>query len=80
MAWIRLPAPDATPALARLTRVWTRAGKAVPSVMAVLMVAPTVMRTLIGLNNAVTFGGSTLGRRREELIATTVSALSECFY
>ena len=34
----------------------------------------------LGLSKAVTFGGSSLGRRREELISTAVSALNDCFY
>jgi hypothetical protein len=32
------------------------------------------------MNAAVTFGGSVLGRLREELIATTVSLTDACFY
>ena len=32
------------------------------------------------MNGAVTFGGSSLGRLREELIAASTSALNDCFY
>jgi len=41
---------------------------------------PAAMRAVLQMNAAVTFGGSTLGQYREELIASVVSGLNECFY
>lgn len=41
---------------------------------------PAALRAVLKMNQAVTFGGSSLGRRHEELIATAVLALKECFY
>ncbi len=32
------------------------------------------------LNETLSFGASTLGRRREEMIATVVSAMNDCDY
>lgn len=80
MAWIDLPADDATPELERATRIYRKQGRPVPSVIAVMKPSPKALRGVIQMNNAVTFGGSCLGRRREELIATSVSALNDCFY
>ncbi len=80
MAWIDLPEDTASPQLERLTRRYRQEGRAVPAVVAVMKPNPTAMRALLQLNQAVTFGGSELGRRDEEFIATVVSALNECFY
>ena len=81
MSWLDLPADDATPELERATRPWrVRQGRPVPAVVAVMKPSPKALEAVMRLNNTVTFGGSVLGRRREELVATTVSALNECFY
>jgi hypothetical protein len=80
MAWIELPDDEATPELARVTKQYRTAGRPVPRVIGVMKPSPKTLRAVLKLNMAVTFGGSSLGRRREELIATTVSALNDCFY
>lgn len=80
MSWIELPGDEDTPELARLTRPYRGEGRPVPSVVAAMKPNPKAMRAILQMNTAVTFGGSTLGRYREEWIATTVSALNECFY
>jgi alkylhydroperoxidase family enzyme len=78
MAWIELPGDDATPELTRTLRQF--GGRRVPSIVAIMKPAPQTLRAVLKMNQAVTFGGSSLGRRREELIATAVSALNDCFY
>ncbi len=80
MAWIELPDDQATPALTRLTRAYRDAGRATPAVVSALKPNANAMRAVLQMNAAVTFGGSQLGRRREELIASTVSAINGCFY
>ena len=80
MAWIELPDDEATPSLARLTAPYRKAGRPTPAVVAVMKPSPRAMRAVLQMNTAVTFGGSRLGRADEELIATAVSALNECFY
>ncbi len=80
MAWIDLPGDDETRELAKVTRAWTRDGGTVPHVIAVMKPSPKALRTVLRMNDAVTFGGSSLGRETEELIATAVSAANECFY
>jgi alkylhydroperoxidase family enzyme len=79
MAWIDLPGDEDTRELERVTRKW-RQQRGVPHVVGVMKPSVPALRGVMAMNNAVTFGGSTLGRRREELIATTVSALNDCFY
>jgi len=80
MPWIHLPADDATPDLERTTRRYGAAGRPVPGIVAVMKPAPKTLRAVLRMNEAVTFGGSRLGRRREELIATAVSCINDCFY
>lgn len=80
MPWIHLPEDDETPDLERLTRHWRKNGGRTPHVVAVMKPSPKAFRAVLRMNDAVTFGGSRLGRMREELIATTVSAVDECFY
>ena len=80
MSWIELPGDESSPELARLTKTYREAGRPVPSVLAALKPNPAAMRAVLQMNMAVTFGGSVLGQETEELIATTVSALNECFY
>jgi hypothetical protein len=80
VAWIDLPEDEASPQLARLTAPYRKEGRQTPAVIAVMKPSPRAMRGVLQMNNAVTFGGSQLGRATEELIATAVSALNECFY
>lgn len=80
MSWLDLPAPDATPELERITRTWRNQGLEVPTVIAPMMLRPKALRAVLKMNEAVTFGGSGLGRRVEELIATSVSAWNGCFF
>ena len=41
---------------------------------------PEAIPAVSGLNRTVTFGGSTLTRPQEEMIATIVSVINECDY
>jgi alkylhydroperoxidase family enzyme len=80
MAWLTVPDDTATPELERLTEPWRRRAEQVPPVMGVLKRNPRAFEAVLGLNYAVAFGASSLGRRREELIASFVSALNDCFF
>ena len=80
MTWIDLPDDQATPELTRLTKRYRDAGTPTPSVIGIMKHAPKAMRGVLQLNTAVTFGASSLGRHREELIATATSAWNDCFY
>ncbi len=80
MTWIELPADDATPELERATRSRRTSPTGLAHVVGILKPNPRALRAVMQMNQAVTFGGSSLGRRREELISSTVSALNDCFY
>ncbi|MCO4772870.1 MAG: hypothetical protein KDA24_22750 [Deltaproteobacteria bacterium] len=80
MPWIHLPDDEETPALERVTRPYRKQGRPVPAVIAIMKPNPKALRGVLAMNNGVTFGGSVLGRRREELIASVTSALNDCFY
>ncbi len=51
-----------------------------PPVLKVVGLHPQALKRLKDFNLSVTFGGSTLGRRREEIIATSISAWNDCTY
>lgn len=78
--WIDLPGDRETPEVDRVTRIWQKQGRQTPAVIAAMKVSPETLKTVNRMNNAVTFGGSVLGQRREELLATLTSAVNECFY
>lgn len=80
MAWIHLPGDKDTPELARVTRPYRASGRPVPAVVGVMKPSPKTLRSVLQMNFSVTFGGSSLGRFREETIATAVSAWNDCFY
>ena len=80
MSWIRLPADTETSDLERSTAEWRDRGVEVPTVIAAMKHNPGALDAVMNLSRAVTFGGSVLGRRREELIASAVSAYNSCFY
>ena len=80
MAWIELPGDEDNPELERLTRSYRQQGRPTPAVVAVMKQSPRSLRAVLQMNFTLSFGGSTLGRRREELIAASVSALNDCFY
>ena len=54
--------------------------KNLPLVLQCMSLNPTAIKAVSGLNNAITFGASTLTRVQEEMIATTVSVINECDY
>ena len=80
MSWIDLPGDEEGVELTRLTKRFRDDGRAVPSILAVMKPNPRAFRAVSQMNGAVTFGGSVLGRVREECIATSTSALNDCFY
>jgi len=80
MSWLTIPDDAATAELERLTEPWRKRGERVPPVIGVLKRRPHAFEAVLGLNYALAFGASSLGRRREELIATCVSALNDCFF
>ena len=68
-SWIDEPDDQATDKLSRITKHWRDQGRRTPSVIGVMKISPNTLVGVNRMNQAVTFGGSVLGRRREELIA-----------
>jgi len=52
----------------------------VPNIMKSMGLRPEALNSVWRLALGITFGASTLGRAREEMIATAVSALNHCHY
>ena len=80
MSFFDLPGDESSPQLSRLIKKYRDEVRAPPNVIAAMKLAPKTMRSVLQLNNAVTFGGSVLGRKREELVAVATSAINACFY
>jgi alkylhydroperoxidase family enzyme len=80
MAWIHLPRDKETPELTRVTQPYRTSGRPVPAVVAVMKPSPKTLLSVLQMNFAVTFGGSSLGRLRKETITTAVIAWNDCFY
>jgi len=87
MTWVKTI--DETEATGRLGEVYakllgsTLGGRRIskmPSIMKCMDLRPDALLSVWQLNSAVTFGASTLGRTREEMIATAVSAVNHCHY
>ena len=70
MAWIRMVEEDPDTGVMRDIT----AG----SVIKIFSLRPELRRQRDTFSHAMTFGGSGLGRYREELIATSISALVHC--
>ena len=72
MAWVRIiNESDATGALAELYTRWRRPIP-LPEVVKVFSVRPELMDMRLRFQDRMTFGGSGLGRFREELIAVSI--------
>lgn len=81
MAWIETIQPeDATGELAQLYHQLQGHGRPIGNVVQAYSAKPALMRAAREFSHAVTFGGSSLGRRKEELIATVVAAQLRCTY
>lgn len=57
----------------------SRGGRLSP-MMKVFSLNPALLRGVREVNSIISFGGSSLGRRREEMIATLVSKINGCHY
>ena len=51
-----------------------------PDVIKVMSINPRAMEAVENMNEAITFGASTLTRVQEEAIATVVSVANKCRY
>ena len=80
-----LPIIDEDQATGKLKEVYdeikeTRKLKQVSPVMQAFSMKPELLETISQLTYQVTFGGSTLGRRWEEMLSVAVSTWNQCHY
>ncbi len=82
MAWIDTRSvPDDSPAGQILQEHLRQLKRSKPSaIQTVFGLLPDLLAARVKFTRAMTFGGSGLGRRKEELIATQVSSLLGCRY
>ena len=84
MTWVKTFAENE--ATGRLAEVYAKVmkhplgGGRVPNVIKCMGLRSEALLSVWRMNMGITFGASTLGRAREEMIATAVSALNHCHY
>ncbi len=52
----------------------------VPNIHRIHSIKPELLRAYRAFSRSVTFGATTLGRKREEMLAVAISALLRCRY
>ncbi len=79
MAWIQELGPEDDPTVRSLHEEWHARRSFMPNMIRVFSLKPALMRAFDDFCRAVSFGGTSLGRRREELISSFyVSSLLDC--
>ncbi len=81
MAWIHVVSEaEATGTVREIyDEIKAELGRISPMLQA-MSLRPDVLRLVHDLGNAIHFGGSTLGRKREQILAVVVSATNRCRY
>ena len=81
MTWIKTVRPeDATGTLKETYDELKAQGRSVSSLVSAYSLKPAFLRAARELSHTVTFGGSSLGQRKEELIATVIAAKLKCTF
>lgn len=81
MSWIReIDYEESTGELREVYDLKDPHRAAPSSVWTVMSLRPDILRARIGLMRTATFGGSGLGRRKEELINVAVAGMLDCKY
>lgn len=80
MAWIKTFGHEDHPVIKEFVEYRTRTHGYWPNVLGAQSLKPEVLKRLLAFQDLITFGGSSLGRRKEELISYYVSVLNECRY
>lgn len=80
MTWIKTLGPDEDPVIEELHDYRTGTHGYWPNVLGAQSLKPQVLKRLLAFQDMLTFGGSSLGRRKEELISFYVSVLNDCRY
>lgn len=81
MTWIQtIPEGEATGVLKEVYDAWMKLAGFLPQIVKSTSLRPEFTQKFEALRLAITFGGSRLGRRKEELIALVVSVINKCHY
>ena len=81
MSYIHLvPREEAKGPLKEIYERMISNGGRIPRVLQSMSLHPEAIKAVMKWGETITFGGSTLGRFREELLATTVAVLNDCDY
>ena len=80
MPFIQTVAPEQDPLVAQIYDEWTQKRGFMPNNLKAFTLKPAVLQKFVEFSNSVTFGGSSLGRKREEFISFFVSNLLHCKY
>jgi len=84
MAWIEVvQESEATGAVRQVyegQKVATIRKGGVGEIVKVFSLRPDLLEARVGFGTTMTFGGSGLGRFREELVAVSISALLKCLF
>lgn len=81
MTWIQtVPEGEATGILKEVYDASAKMLGFVPNIVISTSLRPDFTQKFEALRHAITFGGSRLGRRKEELLALVVSVLNKCHY
>ncbi|MBI3092366.1 MAG: hypothetical protein HYY96_17035 [Candidatus Tectomicrobia bacterium] len=78
--YIKTQTPEQAPDLKEVYDRFVAARGYVPSIMRSMSLKPPLFNAMANLVFATTFGNSSLGRRREEMISSYTSALLNCRY
>ena len=80
MTWIETLDESQDPTIRRIATYRQGTHGYFPNVLRAMSLKPDVLQRLLDFQDRITFGGSSLGRRWEELISFRVSAVNSCTY
>ena len=81
MAWIRtVDEPEAAGELKAIYDEHMGERGYIPNIQKIQSIKPSLLKAYYAFSRSVTFGATSLGRRREEMLAVTISALLKCRY
>ncbi len=78
MAWVKMVSEEEATGLTKEIYGRSRQGAHQAEIVKVFSLRPELMDSRVRFQEKITFGGSGLGRYREELIAVSISALCQC--